>query len=55
LIATISLKGEGLVSQIKRSPDVQILELTAANRESLVIEVVISVRNLIPLSPIVIG
>ncbi len=47
LVATISLRGEGLISQVKRRPDVQILELTAANRESLVIEVVDSVRNLI--------
>jgi len=46
LVATISLRGEGPISQIKRRPDVQILELTAANRESLVLEVANSVRNL---------
>jgi len=51
LVATISLRGEGLISQIKRRPDVRILELTAASRESLVIEVVNSVRNLIPPLP----
>jgi len=47
LVATISLRGEGLISQIKRRPDVQILELSAANRECLMIEVANSVRNLI--------
>jgi nucleoside-triphosphatase len=47
LVATISLRGEGLITQIKRRPDVQILELTAANRHSLVIEASNVVRNLV--------
>lgn len=47
LVATISLRGDGLIAQVKRRPDVQILELTAAGRDSLVIEVANSVRNLI--------
>jgi nucleoside-triphosphatase len=46
LVATISLRGEGLSSQIKQRPDVQVLELTVANRESLVTEVADSVRSL---------
>jgi nucleoside-triphosphatase len=47
LIATISLRGEGLISQVKRRPDVWVLQLTAANREYLVSEVSNSVRNMI--------
>jgi nucleoside-triphosphatase len=46
LVATISLWGEGLISQIKQRPDVQRIELTPANRESLVTEVAVSIRNL---------
>jgi nucleoside-triphosphatase len=47
LAATISLRGEGLISQIKRRPDVLILTLAATNRESAAIEVANSVRNMI--------
>jgi len=46
LIATISLRSEGFISEIKRRPDVRVLELTTANRESLVTEVANSVRSL---------
>ena len=47
LIATISLRGEGLIPQVKRRPDVRILEITAANRDCLVSDVSNSVRNMI--------
>lgn len=47
LIATISLRGEVPISQVKRRPDVWVLQLTAANREYLVSEVSNSVRNMI--------
>ena len=46
LVATISLRSEGFISEIKRRPDVRVLELTTANRESLVTEVANSVRSL---------
>jgi nucleoside-triphosphatase len=46
LVATISLRGEGLISQIKERPDVQVIEITAANRKYLAIEIANSVRNL---------
>ena len=46
LIATISLRSEGFISEIKRRPDVRVLELTTAKRESLVTEVADSVRSL---------
>jgi len=45
LVATVSVRGEGLISEVKRRPDVQFLELTAANRHSLVIEASNAVRN----------
>ena len=47
LVATIALKGEALISQIKERPDVQVIEITAANRKYLAIEIANSVRNLI--------
>ena len=46
LVATISLRSDGFISEIKRRPDVQVLELTTAKRESLVTEVADSVRSL---------
>jgi len=46
LVATIALKGEALISQIKERPDAQVIEITAANRKYLAIEVANSVRNL---------
>lgn len=47
MVATIAVRGEGLIFQVKRRNDVQVLELTATNRESLVTEVANSVRNLV--------
>jgi len=46
LVATISLRGEGVISEVKRRSDIMIFDLTPGNRESLVIEVANSVRNL---------
>lgn len=47
VVATISLRGEGLISEVKRRPDVQVVELTPANRKCLAIETANSVRNLV--------
>ena len=46
LIATISLRSEAFISEIKRRPDVQVVELTAASRECLATELANSVRSL---------
>jgi len=46
LVATLSLRGEGLISEVKRRSDVRIFEITAANRESRVVEVANLVRDL---------
>ena len=35
VIATISLKGGGLISQIKRQPDIELFEMTYRNRNEL--------------------
>jgi nucleoside-triphosphatase len=51
LVATISRSGVGLIAQIKRRPDVRVIELTAANRGSQVIEVANTVWNLISWGP----
>jgi len=46
VVATIALKGGGLIAEVKGRPDCEIREVTTANRESLVEELVrwISVR-----------
>ena len=39
VIATIALKGSGLIEEIKKRDDVMLIEITQSNRESLVSEV----------------
>lgn len=39
LIATIALKGGGLIAEIKKRPDVKLLEMTRGKRDSLVSEI----------------
>jgi len=39
VIATIALKGSGVIEEIKKRDDVRLLEITKSNRESLVPEV----------------
>ncbi len=39
LIATIALKGSGSIAEIKARPDVQLFEITASNRDTLLIEI----------------
>jgi nucleoside-triphosphatase len=39
VIATIALKGSGLIAEIKEREDVKIFEITQSNRDSLLLEV----------------
>lgn len=39
VIATIALKGTGLIEEIKKRDDIRLIEITQSNRESLVSEV----------------
>jgi nucleoside-triphosphatase len=39
VIATVALKGGGLIEEVKKRPDVNLLELTHGNRESLLMEI----------------
>jgi len=39
LIATIALKGSGVIEEIKKRDDIRLIEITHSNRESLVSEV----------------
>jgi nucleoside-triphosphatase len=39
VIATIALKGGGLIGEVKKRPDVKLLELTHGNRDSLLPEI----------------
>jgi nucleoside-triphosphatase len=45
LIATIALKGGGIIADIKKRDDVSLVEVTRENRDHLVQEIVLSVRN----------
>ncbi len=38
LIATVALKGSGLISEVKARPDVDLVEVSPANRDRLVVE-----------------
>lgn len=46
LIATISLKGIGLISEIKKRDDIKIFEITQSNRDFLLLEILKEVRLL---------
>ena len=35
LVATIALRGSGFIAEVKKRPDVQIVEVTQANRQTL--------------------
>lgn len=41
VIATIALKGAGIIGQIKRRPDIRLFEMTRNNRDSLVKDITI--------------
>lgn len=39
VIATIALKGSGLIAEIKERPDIELFEMTKHNRDSLFLEI----------------
>jgi nucleoside-triphosphatase THEP1 len=39
VIATIALKGSGLIAEVKERKDVQLFEITPGNRDSLIKEI----------------
>ena len=41
LIATIALKGEGLIAGVKKRPDIELLELTRSNRDKVLKDILI--------------
>ncbi len=47
LIATISLKGSGLIAEIKKRNDIKLFEITHGNRDYLLIEVLKDVKKLL--------
>lgn len=47
VIATIALKGDKFISQIKQRPDVQVYEITTENRDSLVFAVLSQVKKIL--------
>ena len=49
VIATIALKGGGLIAEIKEGEDVKLFELTHRNREALLSEILKEIRRFTPL------
>jgi nucleoside-triphosphatase len=47
LIATISLKGSGLIAEIKKRNDIKLFEMTQSNRDSMLIEVFKDIKRLL--------
>lgn len=45
VIATIALKGGGVISEIKKREDVEVFEISRENRDSLALEILRSIRN----------
>jgi nucleoside-triphosphatase len=45
LIATVALKGGGLIEEIKRKDDVKLFEITQKNRDSLLSEILLYIRS----------
>ncbi len=37
-VATVTLKGRGLIAEVKQRPDVVLVEVTASNREPFAVE-----------------
>jgi hypothetical protein len=54
VIATIALKGSGLITEVKQRQDVKLFEITKRNRNSLLWEILkeINPKNSHPLVPI---
>ena len=47
LVATIALKGGGLIEEIKRRDDIKLFEISQNNRESLLFEILSNVKRLL--------
>jgi nucleoside-triphosphatase len=45
LIATVALKGGGLIEEVKRRDDVKLFEITQKNRDSLLREILLYLKN----------
>lgn len=44
VIATIALKGEGIISEIKKRDDIKLFEITQSNRNSLLSEILKEIK-----------
>jgi nucleoside-triphosphatase len=57
VIATIALKGSGLITEVKQRQDVKLFEITKGNRNSLLSEILkeINPKNFHPLVPLLPG
>ena len=48
MVATIALKGGGLIEEIKKRDDIKLFEMKQDNRESLLFEILRNIKTLIP-------
>jgi len=47
VLATIALKGDGLIAEIKERPDVELFKITQKNRDTLFLEVLKEIKSLL--------
>jgi nucleoside-triphosphatase len=47
LVATIAIKGGGLIEEIKKRDDIKLFEISQNNRESLLFEILSNVKRLL--------
>jgi hypothetical protein len=45
-VASIALRGSGFIAEVKKRPDVQIVEVTQGNRQTLPGQIAASVKQL---------
>jgi len=48
VVATIALKGSGLIAEIKKRDDIKFFEIAQGNRDSLLLEILKDVKALLP-------
>src|SRR3989304_8161272 len=48
VIATIALKGSGVIAEIKKRPDIKLFEITQGNRDPLLLEILRDIKTLLP-------
>ena len=45
VIATVALKGSGLIAEVKRRDDIKVFEITQSNKGNLLLEILNELKN----------